>query len=304
MSTIQPVLVPSTATLADLHVTTNSSTPNSLHVYWGTALLQVIPRDKNALLFRISVGLLLNLKFRIGAVAKAFGVSEKPLRTWRDALKNGDLLSLGGYLDGLQTKGKLRGDVKRYIRVSYLQACEENGGRMPYGFRKQLCEQVAGIWPDQEVCEETLRQLFRDEDAVARSAHEVTAGNEKQQPIINVSEPVDLAPSLSQDTSTTADMERLSRRRAGDDNCKLSPDFSDDLRSDDKAKRELACDFYPSAGQESDPLDAGIEENQRAMPDEKYVENRAVIECDEIGDVPPLNSGKSSFAGDDNSRFF
>ena len=170
MNTIQPVLVPSTGTLANLHVTTNSSTPDSLHVYWGTALLQVIPRDKNSLLFRISVSLLLNLKFRIGAVAKAFGVSEKPLRTWRDALKNGDLLSLGG----LQTKGKLRGDVERYIRVSYLQACEENGGRMPYGFRKQLCEQVASIWPDQEVCEETLRQLFRDEDAVARSPHEVT----------------------------------------------------------------------------------------------------------------------------------
>ena len=75
MNTIQPVLVPSTGTLANLHVTTNSSTPDSLHVYWGTALLQVIPRDKNSLLFRIIVGLLLNLKFRIGAVAKAFGVS-------------------------------------------------------------------------------------------------------------------------------------------------------------------------------------------------------------------------------------
>ena len=177
MSTIQPVLVPSTGTLADLHVTINPSVPDSLHVYWGTALLQVIPRDKNSLLFRIVVGLLLNLKFRIGGVAKAFGVSEKPLRIWRDALKNGDWLSLGGDLDGLHTKGKLRGDVKCYIRASCRQACEDNGGRMPYGFRKQLCEQVAGIWPDQEVCEETLRQLFRDEDAVASSANEVTAGD-------------------------------------------------------------------------------------------------------------------------------
>jgi len=279
MNTIQPVLVPSTGTLANLYVTTNSSTPDSLHVYWGTALLQVIPRDKNSLLFRISVGLLLNLKFRIGAVAKAFGVSEKPLRIWRDALKNGDLLSLVGDLDRLQTKGKLRGDVKRYIRASYLQACENNGGRMPYGFRKQLCEQVAKIWPDQEVCEETLRRLFRDEDAVTRSASEVTAaGDEQQQPIINVSEPVDLdpnssqanvstitatanvgvdlAPSLSQATYVTANMERLSCHIDSNDNHKLSPDFSGDLSLDNKEKRELACDSYPSAGQELDSLDA------------------------------------------------
>ncbi len=130
-----------------------------------------MPRDKNSLLFRIVVSLLLNLKFRIGSVAKAFGISEKPLRIWRDALKNGDWLSLCGAPDRLQTKGKLRGDVERYIRVSYRQACEKNGGRMPYGFRKQLCEQVTAIWSDQEVCEETLRQLFRDEDAAERTSY-------------------------------------------------------------------------------------------------------------------------------------
>ena len=128
MSTIQPVLVPCTGTLADLHVIVDPSAPERFHVYWGTALLQVIPRDKNSLLFRIGVALLLNLKFRIGGVTKAFGVSEKPLRIWRDALKNGDWLSLGGELDRLQTKGKLRRDVELYIRARYRQVCEENGG--------------------------------------------------------------------------------------------------------------------------------------------------------------------------------
>ena len=146
---------------------------------------------------------------------------------------------------------------------------------MPYGFRKQLCEQVAGIWPDQEVCEETLRQLFRDEDAVASSANEVTAGDEEQQPIINVSGPVDLDPSSSQAPSVTADMERFSSHQDSDDNRKLSPDFSGDLRSGDEEKRGLACDSYPSVGREPNSLDAGVEEN------------RPVMERDEIGDVPP-----------------
>ena len=82
MTTVQPVLVPCTGTLADLHVSVDPSAPDDLHIYWGTALLQVIPRDKNSLLFRIGLGLLLNLKFRIDCLAKAFGISEKPLRIW------------------------------------------------------------------------------------------------------------------------------------------------------------------------------------------------------------------------------
>ncbi len=290
MSAIQPVLVPSTGTLADLHVTVDPSSADHFQIYWGTALLQVIPRDKTSMLFRISAGLLLNLKFRIGGIAKAFGVSEKPLRIWRDALKNGDLLSLGSDFDRLKTKGKLRADVKRYIRVKYWQACENNGGRRPYGFLKQLCEQVAVIWPDQEVCKETLRQLFCDEDTVANSTNEVTAVDEDQKPMDNAGEAVDLDPNSSQAASITGDMERFSSRRDSDDNCKSSPDFSGGLRSDDGKKRESTCDSYPSVGHEPFSFDAEVKDN------------RPFMQNDEIGDVDPLNSGKSSFADDDNRK--
>ena len=82
-------------------------------------------------------------------------------------------------------------------------------------------------------------------------------------------------------------MERLSSHQDSDDNRKLSPDFSGGLRSGYEEKRELACDSYPSVGREPNSLDAGVEENQRAMPGAKYAENRPVMERDEIGDVPP-----------------
>ena len=243
MTTVQPVLVPCTGTLADLHVSVDPSTPERLHIYWGTALLQVIPRDKNSLLFRIGIGLLLNLKFRIGSIAKAFGVSEKPLRIWRDALKEGDWLSLCGKLDRQQTKGKLRRDVERYIRARYRQACEKNGGRMPYGFRKQLCEQVPAIWPDQKVCEETLRQLFRDEDAADRAVKEVTADDEarekNQHPVLSA-EPIEDQRLMDGDKIVNPAPTNSS---VSDGHSRKScPDFIDDLSSDNEKNRETTCD--------------------------------------------------------------
>ncbi len=290
MSTVQPVLIPSMGTLADLYVTVNSPAPDTLNVYWGTALLQVIPRDKNSVLFRVSAGLLLNLKFRIGAVAKAFGVSEKSLRVWRDALKNGDWLSPGSGLDHLPTNRKLRRDVERYIRASYYQACKDNGGRMPYGFRKQLCGQVAGIWPDQEVCEETLRQLFRNEDALVNSANEMTAGDEDQSPMNNVDEAVDPAPGSPEAPSIRSVIERLSSHRDSDENRRLSSDFSEKLSSKDEEKRKLVCDSSPSVGQESYSFEAEVKDN------------RPIIEKDEIGDVDLINSEKPSFVNDNNRK--
>ena len=306
MSTIQPILVPCTGTLADLHVTVDPSAPDRLHVYWGTALLQVIPRDKNSLLFRIGAGLLLNLKFRIGSVAKAFGISEKPLRIWRDALKKGDWSSLGGDLDRLQTKGKLRSDVKRYIRASYRQACEENGGRMPYGFRKQLCEQVPAIWPDQEVCEETLRQLFRDEDAAARPVKEATADDEQQQqqPTIDVGKAVDLTKNLSHSSSGTAEIARLSCHHDIDHNRKSSPDSIGSFSSNHEKKREFACDSFLPIREDSDSPDRGTEENHGPIVGVEPVENPQLMDRDKIVNPALTTSGKSSISDDHNRQLY
>ena len=52
---------------------------------------------------------------------------------------------------------------------------------MPYGFRKQLCDQIPTIWPDQKVCEERLRQLFRDEDAAGSAVKEATVNSDAEQ---------------------------------------------------------------------------------------------------------------------------
>lgn len=250
MNTIQPLLVPCTGTLADLHVTVDQMAPTDFTVYWGTALLQRVPNDKNSVLFRIIVALLLNLNFRIGSVAKAFGVSEKPLRRWRDALKHGDWASIGGNNDGLLTRVKLRPDVERFIRGSYRQACGKNSGRMPYGFRKRLAEQVSTIWPDQQVCEETLRQFFRDEDRIKSSANEVTEIGEEPSPI-SLAESENLTSTGSAAPSGSTGGEALWIDRDDDNNHKSSADYNNGLSSDNQKNRDLTCESSTSVDPES-----------------------------------------------------
>ena len=266
MSTIQPLLVPCTGTLADLHVTVSPSSPDFFHVYWGTALLQAIPRNKNSLLFRVVVGLLLNLQFRIGAVAKAFGVSEKPLRTWREALKNGDWSGIGGPHDGLRAQGKLRPDVEQYIRVSYRQSCAANGGRMPYRFRKQLAKRVAAIWPDQEVCEETLRRLFRDDDHAACPPEVPTAESNAPLP----TSPEEAAAPDGNEAPEPSDAEKVEITTvapAVNDNRKSAPDSAGEWSSDDEENRELSCASCHSLRHGTDRSLPDIEPNRPQLLD-------------------------------------
>lgn len=163
MATLQPVLVPCNGVLADLHVAIDPRHPDQLQLFWGTAVLHVIPRDKNSLIFRIVAALLANLKFKMSAITAGFGVSEKTLREWRAALSSGDWNQLAPIFHGPGMPKKLRPDVEAYARGRYREAVSEGVGATPYGFRKQLLQEIHNYWGI-ETNEETLRQIFRNED--------------------------------------------------------------------------------------------------------------------------------------------
>jgi len=251
MINIQPLLVPCRGALADLLVTPDPSDTEKLHVYWGTALLQVLPRDKTSPLFRIVVGLLLCLKFRIGAVSRVFGVSEKTLRVWRDGLLNGEWHDIAGSFHGPGASTKLRRDVITYILKKYRKACRQNKGKMPYGFVGPLVEDVKSIWPDQEVSEETLRKLFRKDDDIAKTSD--VGKNERNESFDND----DGAQPFTPEVSTSDSPKRILSGNVIDD-CsalgweqtskpKYSPDFTSDPSSNQPENREEACDSPAAA---------------------------------------------------------
>ena len=163
MARIQPCLVPCRGTLADLHVVNDPNNSDRIQVYWGTSVLQVIPRNKNSVIFRLVAGMLALFKFKMGSICKTFEISEKTLRSWREALSRGDRDSISEIFHGPGMPKKLRSDVDAYVRGRYRKATNEARNPTPRGFCQELLEELDSYWKV-VVSEETLRQIFRDED--------------------------------------------------------------------------------------------------------------------------------------------
>ena len=118
--TIQPYLVPCSGVLADLHVVASPNNPDYIQIFWGTSVLQEIPRNKNAMIFRIVAGLLATLKFKMSSICDAFEISEKTLREWRDTLTRGDWNDLSEIFHGPGMPKKLSLDVEAYVRAAFI----------------------------------------------------------------------------------------------------------------------------------------------------------------------------------------
>lgn len=190
MPNLQPLLVPCKGVLGDLHAYPDPADSSRLLIWWGTALLQAVPRDRESLAFRIVACLLLNLKFSVVAVARVLGVSRGTLRNWQEAFNAGRWEAVEGRFPGPGAAKKLRPDVEQYVRYRYRTACAENGGRMPYGFRQKLLKQLRECWPDQDPSGELVRQVFRDEDdeTCATTAGQATAADGDTEAVSEVPE--------------------------------------------------------------------------------------------------------------------
>jgi len=165
MIKLQPLLVPCKGVLGDLYVQVDPSRPRDLLIYWGTAILQVVSRDRESLSFRMTACFLLNMRFRIGVVAKAFGLTENTLRSWQRAFNEGCWEQTGKRFSGPGAPKKLSAEVEQYVRGCYREAvAASHTGRMPYGFRDRMCKKIRKYWPEQEVSPEVIRKIFRSED--------------------------------------------------------------------------------------------------------------------------------------------
>lgn len=161
---LQPILIPCKGAGVDLTLTVDPKNPDHLQLFWGTALLQVVPRDKNSLLFRVVAGMLTELGLKMSSLEECLGITSKTLHRWSNALRDGEWDSLADVFHGPGAETKLRPDIERYVRKRYREALEQPcGQRVPYGFREKVLAELRHYW-ELEVCGETLRRVFRDED--------------------------------------------------------------------------------------------------------------------------------------------
>jgi len=152
---VQPLLTPCKGALVDLALGFDAAKPDQLQLYWGTALLQVIPRDPDSLLFRMTAGLLTSLKVNMGSLEECLGVTGKTLRRWRDALLNDDWHELAAVFHGTGAETKLRPDIEQYVRRRYSDVTAQHG-KTPYSFRQEVVAELKHFW-NLELSGEALR---------------------------------------------------------------------------------------------------------------------------------------------------
>jgi len=127
----------------------------------------------------------------MGLLEERLGVTGKTLRKWRDVLVNGDWEPLAAIFHGPGADAKLRPDIEQYVRRRYRDAVEPDG-KLPYGFRQEIVDQVSHFW-ELDISGEVLRQVFRDEDRCIErdqpafapapdAAAEITTENEDRSP--------------------------------------------------------------------------------------------------------------------------
>ena len=212
MSKLQPLLVPCKGCMADLTVCEDDAFPDSLAVYWGTAVLQRLPRDNDSFVFKLLGGWLFNLKFRISELERCFGVSAKTLRRWGSALVSGDMEQLRRVFAGRGAAALLSADQEQYVRVRYKElkdTCRD--------YRSKIIEDLKRIW-GVSPSGECLRQLFRQEDeledtvAFDEGVREKTKGSDDSSLLVDVVAG-DESPPADRSTSDCSQVARKSSTR-------------------------------------------------------------------------------------------
>ena len=160
--TIQPTLTPCNGSL-DL-ISDISACGEFIELTWGTTLFLRIPRNRQTAVFRIIAGLFCQFGFEQKAVSGFLDVSTRTLRRWRDCLVTGTRDSLSVLFEGVHSR-KLPDYLDRYVRKRYWDFVAADKTSPIHRKNRVIVEEIKDTW-GVDVCCETLRLIFRDEDRI------------------------------------------------------------------------------------------------------------------------------------------
>lgn len=146
-----------------------------IHVYYGLAVLEVVPSDPRSPAYRLLGARLYNAGLRVRTLEAVFGLDRKTLRKWGLALRSGDRKWLAEGLGGRSGRRKLTLEMESYVRFRWLAMRAER--RRDYRRRRQEeLERVFGVRVSGETLRPLLRPLRGGGGARAGSAGEEAAG--------------------------------------------------------------------------------------------------------------------------------
>jgi transposase len=135
----------------------DTSDPSKVHVFFGAALMEVVPLDKSNPEFKLLIARLYNAGIRAVAIKKAFGIARSTMKRWAAALKSGDPERLVRALSGAGAPRKLTEEIRAFIRVRFPKIYKET----KYTYSAVIREEIKEIFGE-DISSETLRPLFNE----------------------------------------------------------------------------------------------------------------------------------------------
>lgn len=125
----------------------------TLHVYYGLELMEVIPSERKHPSFKLLVARLYNAGVKVRVLSETFDVDRKTMKRWADALLEGDPEKLVAALSG--RKGKITAEIEGFARMRFTSVYREHPRDYSSRIRGEIRE-VFGV----SLSGEALRPLF------------------------------------------------------------------------------------------------------------------------------------------------
>lgn len=125
----------------------------TLHVYYGLELMEVIPAERKHPSFKLLVARLYNAGLKVCVLSETFDVDRKTMKRWADALLEGDPEKLIAVLSG--RKGKITAEIEGFVRMRFASVYREH----PQNYSSYIRGEISEIF-EVSLSGEALRPLF------------------------------------------------------------------------------------------------------------------------------------------------
>ena len=129
---------------------------NTIHVYYGFELLEIVPQDRNHAQYKLLVANLYNAGLKVADLEDVFGFDRKTMRGWGLALRSGDAERLKRALEGRESRRKLTPAIVGFIELRF----EEVFARHPDSYNREIRKEVLQVFKV-KLSGETVRPLLQ-----------------------------------------------------------------------------------------------------------------------------------------------
>jgi hypothetical protein len=131
--------------------------PDLVYVYFGVALLEVIPADPRHAVFKLFIARLFNAGVNGAALTESFGVCHASMKRWGAGLASGDVELLSKAIRSPGGSHKVTDEIRRFIQLRFPTVYRHSPGHYSLRIWQEIKE-VFGTG----ISAETLRPIFRE----------------------------------------------------------------------------------------------------------------------------------------------